>query len=107
MSSPAVSEDAAAPAADMHFGAELEEAFGHFPAQAGAAAGDEDALAVHQAVAEHEFAGVHGGLLPLRPGGAGASLCRHSSAWRGRISLLLAPLAASGPPDSTISGRAG
>jgi len=51
--------DFAAPAADMDLGAELEQAFGHFLAEAGAASGHENAFALHQAVAEHEFAGIH------------------------------------------------
>ena len=46
-------EDLLAAAADHEFGAELEEAAAHAEAQAGAAAGDEDALALEQVGLEH------------------------------------------------------
>ena len=46
---------AAAPATNVHIRAELEEAFGHFLAEARAAARDEDAFILHQAIAEHQL----------------------------------------------------
>ena len=45
----------AAAAADVDIGAELPEGLGHLLAEAGAAAGNEDALSGHQAVLEHQF----------------------------------------------------
>ena len=47
--------NASAPPADVDFGAELQKPFRHFFAKACAAAGDKDALTLHQAILEHEF----------------------------------------------------
>ena len=85
-----------APAADRDVGAEAQEALGHRLAEAGAAAGDEDALAGHESRIEHHA-------LPMTERSGSVQRCVAQAAVAAFLAFVAAGVSTDG---STTSGTA-